>query len=128
MELQRRQDQSPPQRKGRKRKLEQEIDDDREISTPSGETRKALLLEVSAQFNILNSTFSWNEADRASAKRATHVLADLAKNGKKFMFCYDNLLSDLVVLSDLKFYSILELSRSFKDFDSVYFVFCRGRS
>ena len=37
--------------------------------------------EVSAQVNVLNTTFSWLEADRAAAKRATHVLAELAKNG-----------------------------------------------
>lgn len=82
MELQRRQDQSlPAERKGQKRKLEEEIEEEREISAPSGEARQALLSEVSAQVVILNSTFSWNEADRAEAKRATHVLAELAKNG-----------------------------------------------
>ncbi|PON80129.1 Voltage dependent potassium channel [Parasponia andersonii] len=75
MELQRRQ--------GQKRKLEDEIEeDDREISVPSGDARQALLSEVSAQVNILNSAFSWNEPDRAASKRATHVLAELAKNGK----------------------------------------------
>lgn len=81
MELQRRQDQNHPERKGQKRKLEEEIGDEREISVKSGEARKALLSEVSEQVKVLNSTFSWSEADRASAKRATHVLAELAKNG-----------------------------------------------
>ncbi|KAL5541614.1 hypothetical protein UlMin_009324 [Ulmus minor] len=82
MELQRRQDQcSLQERKGQKRKLEEEIDDDREISVPpSGDARRALLSEVSSQVEILNSTFSWNDSDRAAAKRATHVLAELAKN------------------------------------------------
>ncbi|CAB4262951.1 unnamed protein product [Prunus armeniaca] len=80
MELQRRQDQNHPERKGQKRKLEEEIGDEREISVKSGEARKALLSEVSEQVKVLNSTFSWSEADRASAKRATHVLAELAKN------------------------------------------------
>ncbi|XP_015888046.1 ARM REPEAT PROTEIN INTERACTING WITH ABF2 [Ziziphus jujuba] len=81
MELQKRQDQSlPAERKGQKRKLEEEIEEEREISVSSGDARQALLSEVSAQVNILNSTFSWNESDRASAKRATHVLAELAKN------------------------------------------------
>jgi hypothetical protein len=76
----RHQDQSLPERR-QKRKLEQEIEEEREISVPSGDARKALLSEVGAQVTILNSTFSWKEADRAAAKRATHVLAELAKNG-----------------------------------------------
>ncbi|XP_065863372.1 ARM REPEAT PROTEIN INTERACTING WITH ABF2 isoform X1 [Euphorbia lathyris] len=84
MEPQRHQDQGLPERKGRKRKLEEEIEDEqREISPPVsfGDARQALLSEVSSQVNILNSTFSWNETDRAAAKRATHVLAEFAKNG-----------------------------------------------
>ncbi|XP_062108399.1 ARM REPEAT PROTEIN INTERACTING WITH ABF2-like [Humulus lupulus] len=81
MELQRRQDQCLPEKKGQKRKLEDEIEeDDRDISVPSGDVRLALLSDVGVQVNILNSAFSWNEADRAAAKRATHVLAELAKN------------------------------------------------
>ena len=82
MELQKRQDQGQPERKGQKRKLEEEFEEEREISLPpSGEAHQALSCEVSAQVNILNTTFSWREADRAAAKRATHVLAELAKNG-----------------------------------------------
>ncbi|KAA8548612.1 hypothetical protein F0562_000296 [Nyssa sinensis] len=85
MEFQRRQDkENLTERKGQKRKLEEELDEEREISIPSssssGDTRQSLLYEVSAQVNILNTTFSWREADRAAAKRATHVLAELAKN------------------------------------------------
>ncbi|XP_043806996.1 ARM REPEAT PROTEIN INTERACTING WITH ABF2 isoform X6 [Manihot esculenta] len=83
MEPQRSQDQSLSERKGQKRKLEEEIEEkQREISAavPFGDAREALLYEVTAQVNILNSTFSWNEADRAAAKRATHVLAEFAKN------------------------------------------------
>ncbi|KAK9287751.1 hypothetical protein L1049_016191 [Liquidambar formosana] len=80
MELQRRPDQNLPERKGQKRKLEEELDDEREISLQSGDARQALLSEVSAQVNVLTSTYSWKEADRAAAKRATHVLAELAKN------------------------------------------------
>ncbi|KAJ7954914.1 ARM repeat protein interacting with ABF2 [Quillaja saponaria] len=80
MELQRRQDQGLPVRKGQKRKLEEEFEEEREISAPTGDAREALLSEVSSQVDILNSTFSWKEADRAAAKRATHVLAELAKN------------------------------------------------
>uniref|UniRef100_A0A2N9EC10 Uncharacterized protein n=1 Tax=Fagus sylvatica TaxID=28930 RepID=A0A2N9EC10_FAGSY len=52
---------------GQKRKLEQEIEEEREISIPSEDAKKALLSEVGA--------------DRAATKRATHVLAELAKNG-----------------------------------------------
>ncbi|XP_022979594.1 ARM REPEAT PROTEIN INTERACTING WITH ABF2-like [Cucurbita maxima] len=80
MELQKRIDQSPPERKGHKRKLEEEFEEEREIAVPTGDAKQALLTEVSAQVEILNSSFSWKEADRAAAKRATHVLAELAKN------------------------------------------------
>jgi hypothetical protein len=76
----RHQDQSLPERKGQKHKLEQEIEEEREISVPLGDARKALLSKVGAQVTILNSTFSWKEADRTAAKCATHVLVELAKN------------------------------------------------
>lgn len=83
MEVPRRQDQCLPERKGQKRKLEDEFEEDREISaSASADARHALLSEVSAQVQVLNLTFSWSEPDRAAAKRATHVLAELAKNGK----------------------------------------------
>jgi hypothetical protein len=92
MELKKHQDQRLPERKGQKRKLEEEIEEEqREISAveeaaaaPYGEARKVILNEVYAQVNILNSTFSWDEAHRATAKRATHVLAELAKNGNRY--------------------------------------------
>ncbi|EXC17557.1 Arm repeat protein interacting with abf2 [Morus notabilis] len=81
MEVPRRQDQCLPERKGQKRKLEDEFEEDREISaSASADARHALLSEVSAQVQVLNLTFSWSEPDRAAAKRATHVLAELAKN------------------------------------------------
>ncbi|XWS09009.1 hypothetical protein CRYUN_Cryun40dG0048800 [Craigia yunnanensis] len=76
MELQR----GLPERKGQKRKLEEEIQEDREISLPTGDARRSLLAEVTAQVNVLDSAFSWREPDRAAAKHATHVLAELAKN------------------------------------------------
>ena len=82
MELHRGEDQGLPERKGQKRKLEEEIQEDRETSLPTGEACRALLAEVTAQVNVLDSTFSWRESDRAATKRATHVLAELAKNGK----------------------------------------------
>ncbi|CAJ1977242.1 unnamed protein product [Sphenostylis stenocarpa] len=82
MELHRRQDQSLSQRKGQKRKLDQEHHDERQISAvpPTADERAALLSDVAEQVSILESTFTWNEADRSAAKRATHALADLAKN------------------------------------------------
>ncbi|XLR03980.1 hypothetical protein S83_070178, partial [Arachis hypogaea] len=46
----------------------------------TGDARDTILAEVQEQVSILNSTFSWKESDRAAAKRATHALADLAKN------------------------------------------------
>lgn len=81
MELPRRQDQSQSERKGQKRKLEEEIG---EITTAhSGDdARKAILVQVAEQVKLLDSSFSWSEADRHAAKRATHVLAELAKNGE----------------------------------------------
>ncbi|XP_058077670.1 ARM REPEAT PROTEIN INTERACTING WITH ABF2 [Magnolia sinica] len=79
-----------PQRKGQKRKLEEESaatavdedddEEDREISEISPDAHHALACEVRAQVNILSTTFSWKEPDRSAAKRATHVLAELAKN------------------------------------------------
>ncbi|RYR48782.1 hypothetical protein Ahy_A07g034858 [Arachis hypogaea] len=48
----------------------------------TGDARDAILAEVQEQVSILNSTFSWKESDRATAKRATHALSDLAKNSK----------------------------------------------
>lgn len=81
MELPKRIDQNLPERKGHKRKLEEEFEEEREISVPTGDAKQALLTDVTSQVEILISTFSWKESDRASAKRATHVLAELAKNG-----------------------------------------------
>ncbi|KAK1277587.1 ARM REPEAT PROTEIN INTERACTING WITH ABF2 [Acorus gramineus] len=45
---------------------------------PSSE--EALSKEVRAQVQILVLAFSWSESDRSAAKRAVHVLAELAKN------------------------------------------------
>ncbi|XP_030548137.2 ARM REPEAT PROTEIN INTERACTING WITH ABF2 isoform X2 [Rhodamnia argentea] len=69
------------EKKGQKRKLEDEAAGDSEISASAGDGgRQSLLSEVAAQVEVLESAFSWTEADRAAAKRATHVLAELAKN------------------------------------------------
>ncbi|KAF6135107.1 hypothetical protein GIB67_040418 [Kingdonia uniflora] len=75
------------QRKGQKRKLEEEEEEvevegeeQRDLLLSSPNSHQTLLTEVSVQVKILNSTFSWKESDRVAAKRATHVLAELAKN------------------------------------------------
>ncbi|KAF7851445.1 hypothetical protein BT93_L3873 [Corymbia citriodora subsp. variegata] len=70
------------EKKGQKRKLEDEAAGDSEISASAAGDggRQSLLSEVAAQVKVLESAFSWAEADRAAAKRATHVLAELAKN------------------------------------------------
>ncbi|KAF8401677.1 hypothetical protein HHK36_012623 [Tetracentron sinense] len=81
MEQQKHQEkQTRPERKGQKRKLEEEVQEQRDRSLTSPDAQQSLSCEVSAQVNILNTTFSWNEADRAAAKHATHVIAELAKN------------------------------------------------
>ncbi|RWR76770.1 arm repeat protein interacting with ABF2 isoform X2 [Cinnamomum micranthum f. kanehirae] len=70
-----------PERKGQKRKLEQH--QHQPLSTAyeeEADARLVLSCEISAQVSILNNTFSSNESDRSAAKRAAHVLAELAKN------------------------------------------------
>lgn len=67
-----------------KRKLDEDFEYDRkieDISSGSGDAHQDLRREVRKQVEILESTFSPIEADRASAKHAVHILADLAKNG-----------------------------------------------
>ncbi|XP_019423200.1 PREDICTED: ARM REPEAT PROTEIN INTERACTING WITH ABF2-like isoform X2 [Lupinus angustifolius] len=60
------------ERKGQKRKHEFSDDDSSHFST--------LFSDVAQQVSILSDSFSSNDSHRAAAKRATHVLADLAKN------------------------------------------------
>ncbi|XP_043812815.1 ARM REPEAT PROTEIN INTERACTING WITH ABF2-like isoform X3 [Manihot esculenta] len=75
-------------RKSLKRKLEHdslEGRDDRKFRAAEAEaepdtTGQDLALEIQAHVDILNSTFSSLEADRAAAKRASHFLSQLAKN------------------------------------------------
>lgn len=75
-----------------KRKLEEDFQDDRKVSSPSShddDAHQDLAPEVRTQVEILESTFSSTESDRASAKRAIHVLSELAKNGNstsRFIF------------------------------------------
>ncbi|URE42097.1 BTB/POZ domain [Musa troglodytarum] len=78
-------------RKRQKRKLEEEDAASAVESEAGGEgggedicghrSRQALAREVRAQVQVLERTFSWRFADRAAAKRATHILAELAKDG-----------------------------------------------
>ncbi|KAL9232841.1 hypothetical protein vseg_007905 [Gypsophila vaccaria] len=65
-------------RKGQKRKLDHHHHDDRHHSAAlSGDS---LRREILTQVGVLSEKFSWSEPDRAAAKKATHVLAELAKN------------------------------------------------
>ncbi|KAL1296242.1 hypothetical protein HN51_056966 [Arachis hypogaea] len=82
MELHKRHVHSLSERKGQKRKLDDQLHANRQISPPppTADERAAILCQASDQVRVLDSTFTWNEADRAAAKRATHTLADLAKN------------------------------------------------
>lgn len=52
---------------------------DREIC--SGRSHQAIWRDVRAQVEILDRSFSWRVVDRAAAKTATHLLAEMAKNG-----------------------------------------------
>ncbi|XP_065035234.1 ARM REPEAT PROTEIN INTERACTING WITH ABF2-like isoform X2 [Musa acuminata AAA Group] len=79
-------------RKRQKRKLEEEDAASAAESEAGGEgggeeiycqrSRQALAREVRAKVQVLERTFSWRFADRAAAKRATHILAELAKDKK----------------------------------------------
>ncbi|XVF21773.1 hypothetical protein REPUB_Repub12eG0118900 [Reevesia pubescens] len=75
----------PQTRRSLKRKLEQEFEEDKvdRCKIPVVETRlthQDLLRDVCFHVDLLNSTFSFSEADRAAAKRSTHLLSELAKN------------------------------------------------
>ncbi|XP_021653165.2 ARM REPEAT PROTEIN INTERACTING WITH ABF2 isoform X2 [Hevea brasiliensis] len=75
-------------RRSLKRKLEQEFHEDRDDRKfPATETEaeadkscQDLARDIQAQVDILNSSLSSLEADRAAAKRAVHFLSQLAKN------------------------------------------------
>ncbi|KAL0391009.1 UNVERIFIED_CONTAM: arm repeat protein interacting with a [Sesamum calycinum] len=73
---------SSSSRRSLKRKLDEEFGDDRgRIGGESPpDSHQDLVREVRTQVEILDSAFSSNEQDRASAKRAIHVLSELAKN------------------------------------------------
>ncbi|XP_065034862.1 ARM REPEAT PROTEIN INTERACTING WITH ABF2-like isoform X2 [Musa acuminata AAA Group] len=79
-------------RKRQRQKLEEEDAASAAESEAGGEgggeeicchrSRQALAREVRAKVQVLERTFSWRFADRAAAKRATHILAELAKDEK----------------------------------------------
>jgi len=64
-----------------KRKLEDEFIADRNITSSDDAAQpQDLASQVRAQVQILDSTFSSAEPDRAIVKRAIHILSELAKN------------------------------------------------
>ncbi|KVI03944.1 Armadillo [Cynara cardunculus var. scolymus] len=67
-------------RRSLKRKLEDEFIVDRKITSSDDAAQQDLVSEVRAQVEILDSTFSSAEADRALVKRSIHILSELAKN------------------------------------------------
>ncbi|CAL5353803.1 hypothetical protein CsSME_00041893 [Camellia sinensis var. sinensis] len=68
-------------RKNLKRKLDEDFERDRKIATLSPhDANQDLILDVRTQLEILDSTFSSIDADRAAAKLAIHVLSEFAKN------------------------------------------------
>ncbi|KAL8100814.1 ARM REPEAT PROTEIN INTERACTING WITH ABF2-like [Apium graveolens] len=79
MEKQKKRPQQPSSsgRRSLKRKLENDYEDDRDVFSLTCEEN--LLLEIRKQVQILDNSFSSIEADRASAKRAIHVISEFAK-------------------------------------------------
>nr|GMD17182.1 myosin-9-like isoform X1 [Ipomoea batatas] len=69
-------------RRSLKRKLEEVLEHDRSriVSLSVEEAHRDLVVEVRTQVEILEASFSSTEQDRASSKRAIHVLSELAKN------------------------------------------------
>ncbi|KAL4558773.1 hypothetical protein LXL04_036975 [Taraxacum kok-saghyz] len=67
-------------RRSLKRKLEEEVIVDHDISSSEDVSQQDLLCEIRAQVEVLDSTFSSSEADRAKVKRSVHILSELAKN------------------------------------------------
>ena len=69
-------------RKSLKRKLEEEFEEDGRLDALSQpHALRELVREVGVHVSVLNSAISSSEADRSAAKRAVHVLTELAKNG-----------------------------------------------
>lgn len=69
-------------RRSLKRKLDEDFGDDRKIDALSPrDDHQDLAGDIRTQVEILQSSFSSIEADRAAAKRAIQILSDFAKNG-----------------------------------------------
>ena len=86
-----------------KRKLEEDFGVDHKIATLSPrQTHQDLIREIRTQVEILDSTFSSIEADRAAAKRAVHVISELAKNGNTKPRLYN--FNRIVLSSELRNY------------------------
>ncbi|CAH1437395.1 unnamed protein product [Lactuca virosa] len=67
-------------RRSLKRKLEDELIVDHKISSTDAVSQQDLLYEIRAQVEVLDSTFSSSEANRALVKRSLHALSEFAKN------------------------------------------------
>ncbi|KAK1426674.1 hypothetical protein QVD17_15351 [Tagetes erecta] len=67
-------------RRSLKRKLEEEFTLDPNITSSDDASQQDLVSQVLAQVEIIDSTFSPAEADRALVKRSVHILSELAKN------------------------------------------------
>ena len=66
-----------------KRKLDEDFGDDRKIDALSPrDDHQDLARDIRTHVEILQSSFSSIEADRATAKRAIQILSDFAKNGE----------------------------------------------
>lgn len=64
-----------------------------------GRSHQAIWREVRAQVEVLERSFSWRDADRAAAKTASHLLAELAKNGMTVVFCVRSLFVILHIIT-----------------------------
>nr|KAJ0186987.1 hypothetical protein LSAT_V11C900457750 [Lactuca sativa] len=67
-------------RRSLKRKLEDELIVDHKFSSTDDVSQQDLLYGIRAQVEVLDSTFSSSEADRALVKRSLHALSEFAKN------------------------------------------------
>ncbi|KAK6937532.1 Armadillo [Dillenia turbinata] len=81
MERKRGHEQNNSSKRCLKRKLEEEVVEDRRVVVESPKSAYDLIHEqVILQIHVLNSSFSWIESDRLAAKNALHVLSEFAKN------------------------------------------------
>ncbi|XP_031122806.1 ARM REPEAT PROTEIN INTERACTING WITH ABF2-like [Ipomoea triloba] len=73
---------SSTSKKSLKRKLDEDFEDDRLriVSLSPEDAHQDIVREVRTQVEILGASFSSAEPDRASSKRAIHILSELAKN------------------------------------------------